>query len=183
MSDTGWGDDDSPGAHFGDNDEDGEPDGSDQPDTNGETRTVGGDDLGETGTDSTIDDTPEASTEGDQDPVTSPIPLDELNVNQQYSPRMLARSMAPADYRDDPSGGRVPFAVWRDGVGHGRNRKTFEIQPDVEQLERDVLDKLDEQLGDRPPLTDLREIALVYGLAHWEDLAEMADELGIQYDS
>ena len=42
---------------------------------------------------------------------------------------------------------------------------------------------VEQRLRGRPSLTDLRELALVYGLIHWKDLAEMADEWGIQYDN
>lgn len=224
MSQEGWGDKESPGAQFeddedddseedsqhessvetpADTDEEVEESGEDSQhestvesptDTDEEDEGPGDDsrhgstvetstdtDGEETDVDSTIEETSEES-DRDQNPVSSPIPIDELDVDRNYSPRMLARSMTPTEYRDDPAGSRVPFAVWRNGVGYGRDRKTFEIQPDIEAVERDVLDKMDKQLGDRPPLTDLREIALVYGLLHWEDLAEMADELGVQYD-
>lgn len=180
MSDAGWEDDDSPGAHFGDDDEGDETGGDDQPDSTGETRTSG-EDVG-SGTGSTIGTGVDGPTDTNQDPTANPTPIDELDVDREHSPRMLARSMTPVEFRDDPSSRRVPFATWRNGVSHGRDRKTFEIQSEVEALERDVLDRMDDQLGGRPPLTDLREIALVYGLAHWEDLAEMADELGVQFD-
>lgn len=114
----------------------------------------------------------------------APIEVDyisDLGVDQRYSPTDLARALMEPEYHSESP--PVPYATWRDGTSTGRNRTTLELNRDVDDLVREAQSEFEDRYETGITKADLREFAMVYGLAHLDDVFEMAEEWGIQYDN
>jgi hypothetical protein len=132
----------------------------------------------------TDDDEPSASTPDrrntrDDD---SGVPyIDDIDVSTRPSTTRLAKALMSSDYHDeDPP---VPYSTWRDGTSTNRDRTTLELNQDVDALVRSAQAEFEDRYGTNITKADLREFAMVYGLAHLDDVFEMAEEWGIQYDN
>ena len=93
----------------------------------------------------------------------------------------LARALMQPEYHSESP--PVPYATWRDGTSTARDRTTLELNPDVDNLVRKAQTEFEDRYGTNIPKADLREFAMVCGLAHFDDVFEMAEEWGIQYDN
>jgi hypothetical protein len=107
--------------------------------------------------------------------------ISDLSVDQRYSPVDLARALIAPEYHSESP--PVPYATWRDGTSTGRNRTTIELNRDVDDLVRKAQSEFEDRYETGITKADLREFAMVYGLAHLDDVFEMAEEWGIQYDN
>lgn len=106
--------------------------------------------------------------------------IDEVDA-ASASTTQLAKALMSPDYHDeDPP---VPYSTWRDGTSTGRDRTTLELNQDVDALVRSAQAEFEDRYGTNITKADLREFAMVYGLAHLDDVFAMAEEWGIQYDN
>lgn len=81
-----------------------------------------------------------------------------------------------------PATGRLPWLYARDSITDGRDRTVqLHLQSDTEGRQRDVQQELDAKLSDRVRKADLREAALLVGLAHVDELADVLRQWG--YDA
>lgn len=107
--------------------------------------------------------------------------ITDLDTSRRQSTERLARALMKPEYHvDNPP---VPYATWRDGTSTGRGRTTLELNPDVDALVRDAQAEFEDRYGTNITKADLREFAMVYGLANLDDVFAMAEEWGIQYDN
>ncbi len=105
----------------------------------------------------------------------------ELDVTESVSTTQLARAlMQPTYHEEDPP---VPYAVWREGTSTGRSRTTIELNSDVDELVKQALREFNSQYDADIHKADIRELTLAYGLVHLEEVFEMAEEWGIQFNS
>lgn len=105
----------------------------------------------------------------------------DLDVTESVSTIQLARSlMQPTYHEENPP---VPYAVWRDGTSTGRGRTTIELNSDIDELVRQALREFNNQYDADINKADMREFALAYGLVHLDEVFEMAEEWGLQFNS
>jgi hypothetical protein len=159
--------------------DDDEDDEGDDPDSELEVETST-DDVDDTSvsTDATASTTDRSGTQASD--LSVPY-IDEVDVSTAPSTTRLAEALMSPDYHDeDPP---VPYSTWRDGTSTGRNRTTLELNQDVDALVRSAQAEFENRYGTNITKADLREFAMVYGLAHLDDVFEMAEEWGIQYDN
>ncbi|WP_435065806.1 hypothetical protein [Halobaculum sp. EA56] len=107
--------------------------------------------------------------------------ISDLECGRRYSNERLARALMRPEYHSESP--PVPYATWRDGTSTARDRTTLELNPDVDNLVRKAQTEFEDRYGTNITKADLREFAMVYGLAHLDDIFEMAEEWGIQYDN
>ena len=107
--------------------------------------------------------------------------ISDLNSGRRHSNEQLARALMQPEYHSESP--PVPYATWRDGTSTARDRTTLELNPDVDNLVRKAQTEFEDRYGTNITKADLREFAMVYGLAHLENVFEMAEEWGIQYDN
>jgi len=107
--------------------------------------------------------------------------ISDLESGRRYSNERLARALMRPEYHSESP--PVPYATWRDGTSTARDRTTLELNPDVDNLVRKAQTEFEDRYGTNITKADLREFAMVYGLAHLDDIFEMAEEWGIQYDN
>lgn len=107
--------------------------------------------------------------------------ISDLSVDQRYSPEDLARALMEPEYHSESP--PVPYATWRDGTSTGRNRTTIELNRDVDDLVRKAQSEFEDRYETDITKADLREFAMVYGLANLNDVFEMAEEWGVQYEN
>jgi len=125
-------------------------------------------------TDSTTDDSI-TSTEA------SPPSLGGINPTDAVSTQELAAAlMADRYHHDDPP---VPYAMWRDGSGTGRTRTSIELNRDLDMLVAQAQTEFNRRHDVSINLSDLRELAMAYGLVHLDEIFDMAKEWGLQYDN
>jgi hypothetical protein len=107
--------------------------------------------------------------------------LPDIDVTKQVSRQQLARALMVDDYhREDPP---VPYATWRGGGSTGRIRTSMEMNRGldvlVDQVQTEFVRRHDTSINK----SDVRELALAYGLAHPDEIFDMAKEWGLHYDS
>jgi len=107
--------------------------------------------------------------------------ISDLKSGRRHSNEQLARALMQPEYHSESP--PVPYATWRDGTSTARDRTTLELNPDVDDLVRKAQTEFEDRYGTNITKADLREFAMVYGLAHLDDVFEMAEEWGIQYDN
>lgn len=113
---------------------------------------------------------------------SQPVRLDDLNLLSQPTTKELAEALKDEEYHEAHPEGGVLFGTWRDGTRHGRNRITYETQEQTEDLIEEAQHEFKTEFGFPIKKTDLREIALVIGLTHLNEVREVAENWGLQYD-
>lgn len=89
-----------------------------------------------------------------------------------------ARS-ATASNETDTSPSSLPWIYARDSITDGRDRTVqLHLQASTVETQTVVRNELENQLDENIRLADLREAALLAGLAHTEDIASMLEEWG-----
>lgn len=74
---------------------------------------------------------------------------------------------------------RLPWIYRRDGITDGRAKTVqLHLQETTISTQREVRSELEETLGDAPRKADLREAALLVGLAHLDETAGQLREWG-----
>ncbi|QAU14551.1 hypothetical protein EKH57_17925 (plasmid) [Halorubrum sp. BOL3-1] len=106
--------------------------------------------------------------------------FNEIDVTDDYSTAELARMLMAQAYREEDP--RVPYATWRSGTSTGRDRTTIELSSEVDDLVKAAMREFEAQYDAEINKADLREFALVWGLLHTEELFEMAEEWGLQFN-
>lgn len=107
--------------------------------------------------------------------------IKDMKPRRSLSPSQLAQSLIIPDYRrEDPP---VPYSTWRHGTSTGRARTTIELNPDIDDLLSKVQTEFEARYDTNMHKADLREMALVYGLMHFDDVFAMAEEWGLNYDN
>lgn len=107
--------------------------------------------------------------------------LADIDINNRPSLQELAEMlMADAYHEENP---QVPYAMWRNGTSTGRDRITIELNSEVGDLEMVAMREFKKQYDAEINKADLREFALTYGLMHADELFEIAEEWGLQYNS
>lgn len=104
----------------------------------------------------------------------------EIDVTDEYTTRELAQMLMTQAYREENP--RVPYATWRSGTSTGRDRTTIELSPEVDDLVKAAMREFEAQYDAEINKADLREFALVWGLLHTEEIFEMAEEWGLQFN-
>lgn len=104
----------------------------------------------------------------------------EIDVTDEHTTRELARMLMAQAYREEDP--RVPYATWRSGTSTGRDRTTIELSPEVDDLVKAAMREFEAQYDAEINKADLREFALVWGLLHTEEIFEMAEEWGLQFN-
>lgn len=102
-------------------------------------------------------------------------PTDTVSIRQ-----LAAALMADGYHRDDPP---VPYAMWRDGSGTGRTRTSIELNRDLDTLVAQAQTEFNRRHDVSINRSDLRELAMAYGLVHLDEIFDMAKEWGLQYDN
>ena len=105
----------------------------------------------------------------------------DIDITESVSTTVLSRALMVPDYHEDNP--PVPYSVWREGTSTGRNRTTIELNSDVDALVRQALQEFNSRYETDICKADVRELALAYGLIHLDEVFEMAEEWGIQYNS
>lgn len=118
---------------------------------------------------------------GEPDNELSTVPeLSDVDILQRRTPEEIAQlAMAREYHKEDP---QVPYAMWRNGTSTGRGRTTIELNPDVDELVKTAMREFESRYDAKINKADLREFALMYGLMNAEDLFEMAEEWGLQFN-
>ncbi|WP_434523265.1 hypothetical protein [Halorubrum sp. AS12] len=120
-------------------------------------------------------------------PVSDKNPRPESTTLATLNPAAGTRTSSSREHSSEPEyhseSPPVPYATWRDGTSTARDRTTLELNPDVDDLVRKARTEFEDRYGTNITKADLREFAMVYGLAHLDDVFEMAEEWGIQYDN
>lgn len=120
------------------------------------------------------------ATESVSESGTSPPKFSEVEVTDHHSTRELAQMLMAQEYhKENP---RVPYATWRTGTSTGRSRTTIELNSEVDDLVKEARREFEDRYDAEINKADLREFALVYGLMHVDDVFEMAEEWGLQYN-
>jgi len=131
-------------------------------------------------TDSSMDSTGSTATHSTGNGRTV-VDFTDVDVSDHHTTAELAKMLMATDYHSENP--QVPYAMWRDGTSTGRDRTSLEMNPEVDDLvtvvRREFEDRYDAQINK----ADLREFALVYGLMHADEIFEMAEEWGLQYNS
>jgi len=107
--------------------------------------------------------------------------LGDVDVLRRHTPEEIAQLLMDRDYHEEDP--QVPYAMWRDGTSTGRSRTTIELNPDVDELVKTVMREFENRYDAEINKADLREFALIYGLMNTDDLFEMAEEWGLQFNS
>lgn len=110
----------------------------------------------------------------------APTKFSDITVTDHYSTTELARMLMAEDYHEENP--RVPYATWRNGTSTGRSRTTIELNPEVDDLVKEAMREFEDRYDAEINKADLREFALVYGLMHADEVFEMAEEWGLQYN-
>ncbi len=111
----------------------------------------------------------------------SVLEFGDLDVNEDYTPQEIAAVLMDEEYHsEDPA---VPYAMWRSGTSTGRKRTSIELNPSVDDLLKTAMREFEDQYECEINKSDLREMALVYGLLNLDEgVFEMAEEWGLQYN-
>lgn len=104
----------------------------------------------------------------------------DIDVTDHYSTTELARMLIAEEFHEENP--RVPYATWRTGTATGRSRTTIELNPEVDELVKTAMREFEDRYDAEINKADLREFALVYGLMHPDEVFEMAEEWGLQYN-
>lgn len=112
---------------------------------------------------------------------TTPKKISEININNRHTTEEMAEMlMAEAYHEEDPG---VPYSMWRENTTTARNGITVKLNPEIDKLvidaQREFSNKYDAYINK----SDLREFAIVFGLLHTDELFEIAEEWGLQYNS
>jgi len=104
----------------------------------------------------------------------------DIDIQENYSAAELATKIIPDDYFEaDPP---IPYGLWRDNVKDGRSQISIYIQQSkLEQMEQQAQEILEEEFENEISITDIRSLALLYGLSQIEDICEIADIWGLQH--
>lgn len=113
---------------------------------------------------------------------SQPVRLEDLDLLSQPTTKQLTEALKGEEYHEAHPEGGVLFGTWRDGTRHGRNRITYETQEQTEDLIEEAQHEFKTEFGFPIKKTDLREIALVIGLTHLDEVREVAENWGLQYD-
>lgn len=108
-----------------------------------------------------------------------PPTVDEIDITEEPTPTELAQALIDADYHSESP--PVSYSQWRDGTSTSRGRTTIELNGDVDKLVKQAMREFENQYDAEINKADLREFALVWGLANLEDVFKMAEEWGLQY--
>lgn len=107
--------------------------------------------------------------------------ITDLDVRRQLTVAEMAEALTIPEYHNEVSG-NIPYATWRHGTSTGRGRLTIELNEDITHLVEQVTQEFKKQYGNDIYMADVREFALMYGLMHVDELFEMAEAWGLQYD-
>lgn len=107
--------------------------------------------------------------------------LSDVDVRRHHSPEEIARLLMDREYHEEDP--QVPYAMWRNGTSTGRDRTTIELNPNVDELVKTVMREFESRYDAEINKADLREFAMIYGLMNADDLFEMAEEWGLQFNS
>lgn len=106
--------------------------------------------------------------------------LSDVDILQRRTPEEIAQLLMAREYHEEDP--QVPYAMWRNGTSTGRDRTTIELNPDVDELVKTAMREFESRYDAEINKADLREFALIYGLMNAEDLFEMAEEWGLQFN-
>ncbi|MFD1570366.1 MULTISPECIES: hypothetical protein [Haloferacaceae] len=107
--------------------------------------------------------------------------LGDVDILRRYSPEEIAQLLMDREYHEEDP--QVPYAMWRDGTSTGRSRTTIELNPDLDDLVKTVRREFENRYDAEINKADVREFAMIYGLMNADDLFEMAEEWGLQFNS
>lgn len=114
------------------------------------------------------------------EPEGLPVEFSEVEITDHYSTIELAQMLMAESYHEENP--QVPYATWRNGTSTGRTRTTIELNPNVDDLVKVAMREFENRYDGELNKADLREFALVYGLMHVNEVFEMAEEWGLQYN-
>jgi len=115
------------------------------------------------------------------EPEPSVARFSEVKATDNVPPRELARMLAKEEYhKENPA---VPYATWRNGTAEGRDRITIELNSGVDDLVKNAMREFENRYDAEIAKADLREFAMVCGLMHIDEVFEMGEEWGLQYNS
>lgn len=105
-----------------------------------------------------------------------------LSIEENMTLPAIAQALVDDEYiEENPP---VPYAVWRDSVEDARQKTTLNFNKDaLDPLVEDAQRKFKEEHGSGISATDVRELAMAYGLVNADAIFEMAKEWGIQYET
>jgi len=121
-----------------------------------------------------------AVTDTTPEPEGLPEEFSEVEITGHYPTTELAQMLMAESYHEENP--QVPYATWRNGTSTGRTRTTIELNPEVDDLVKVAMREFENRYDAELNKADLREFALVYGLMHVDDIFEMAEEWGLQYN-
>lgn len=107
--------------------------------------------------------------------------LGDVDILRRHSPEEIAQLLMDREYHEEDP--QVPYAMWRDGTATGRSRTTIELNPDLDDLVKTVRREFENRYDAEINKADVREFAMIYGLMNADDLFEMAEEWGLQFNS
>lgn len=123
---------------------------------------------------------PESEIETTDDHGSDVPALEDIDVTRTQTMTRLAEAlMVPEYHEEDPP---LPYAAWREGTSTGRRRTTLELNREIDKLVRQAQDEFIDEYDTEITKADIRELALVYGLTHLDDVFTMAEEWGLQYE-
>jgi len=126
-------------------------------------------------------DTASSGTTAELEQEQSVARFSEVKATDNVPPRELARMLAKEEYhQENPA---VPYATWRNGTAEGRDRITIELNSGVDDLVKSAMREFENRYDAEIAKADLREFAMVCGLMHIDEVFEMAEEWGLQYNS
>jgi len=115
-------------------------------------------------------------------PSTLTHTTERVNTNDAVTPTRVAHVLRDDEY--ETSNPPVPYAVWRDSVERNRAKTTINVNKTViDSLARRVQRQFNAEFDTTISVTDVRELALAYGLTQTDALFDMATEWGIQYET
>lgn len=123
----------------------------------------------------------ESASQDDQPQFNSPVAMIDMDLTEFHSPKDVAQSLQSAEYHSQNPG--VPYAMWRQGTSTGRSRTTIELNPDVDDLVKSAMHEFEVRYDAEIHKADLREFAMAWGLMNLDDVFEMAEEWGLQYNN
>lgn len=104
----------------------------------------------------------------------------DLDINDPVTPEKIAQALTAPEYsQEDPP---VPYAVWRESTSTNRKTMSVEINPKLDDVVEQVAAEFKKRRGSDVYLSDVRELAMAYGLMHMEALFVMADEWGVEHE-
>lgn len=120
----------------------------------------------------------ETEDESEEDDVEAE-PVEETSDRQPLQePDTETRSPRVPDHPSDDDS-QLPWIHRRDGVKQDRTPKTIHYtEHTIERERRELVDDVEEALGEEPELTDVREAAYLVGMNHVDEVAEVLREWG-----